>query len=110
MQDFTQKLTSIAVAQLLSMSGIDRVHQNCHQTLIEVLQKYLQHLASLVSKTTILTSRSKPTPYDCLLSFEKFEINTQDILEYLQIVKELKTKKQVPVHKFPRLEPSFSVN
>ena len=106
MAEFSQSLTSIAVAQLLSMAGIDRIHGSAHDALVQIAEKYLQTLATLTQLGAQQSNRSIPNTFDSLVAFDHFQVDPKSLVEYVEIVRELKTRKEkVEVFKFPRLEP-----
>ena len=106
MAEFSSSLTSIAVAQLLSMAGIDRIHSSAHACLVEITEKYMVTLATMTKNASSHCLHSQAHSFDSLVAFNQWQINPQSLVEYVETVRELKTKKdKIEVFRFPRAEP-----
>ncbi|KAJ3257434.1 hypothetical protein HK103_004509 [Boothiomyces macroporosus] len=102
MSDFAEQLTNIAIAQILNLIGVDRIHGTAHQVFVEVVQAYLQLLAKKAKEAANLCGRTQPCLLDLMAPLDQLEIHPKELLDYLQAIK-LQNQSQF---KFPRKEPA----
>lgn len=101
-KNFAFDITSIGVASILNMHGIDRIHLNTHETIVEIAQQFLTLLAQKSHQQALLTGRNKICSIDLIAALDFVGIHPRDLEEFAVAVQGVKKVK----FEFPRLEPA----
>jgi histone H3/H4 len=107
MSEFSFKLQSIAVAQILNLVGVDRIHHSAHTALVEISQEFLVLMVKKLKDSSNLCGRTGANYLDFGMILDYLDMSADDLIVYLNSLGRaaLISKKQ-EVFKFPRIEPA----
>ncbi|XP_028409364.1 transcription initiation factor TFIID subunit 3-like [Dendronephthya gigantea] len=100
---FNRQVLRHAVAQICQSMGWDALHKSTHDTLTDVMQRYLEEIGKVANNYTQLCSRTKPNLDDLHLAFQDTGVVLQELENFVAQVDPLQFIH--PFTAYPKCQP-----
>lgn len=103
MDNFNREVLRVAVAQICQSMGWDALQKSTHDTLTDVMQRYLEEIGKVAYGYTQLCNRTKPNLEDLQLAFQDTGVAVDELENYVAQVDPVQFIH--PFATYPRCKP-----
>ncbi|KAK9919071.1 hypothetical protein WJX75_009128 [Coccomyxa subellipsoidea] len=110
-QDHSRAIARVIVAQMAQGAGFERLQASAHESLADLLMRFMAELGSASHSYAELACRTSTNLSDVLLAFEDMGVRLEDLIQYANAEEEVPFAWPVakyPVSKRPLTLPTFA--